>query len=165
MSEFDAIAEGFSSKANHLEEDPAARFRELRKCSFFDPVPDEWLHPISALAKIRIFPEEDCLASEEEEMNAFYVLLQGAATAYCHDKIVGTIDSGECIGEGMFFAGENLSRIATVIADDDIIAAEIEKSAISALQGDARTYMDRALLRSLFKKLRGANLKIEELLR
>ena len=165
MNEFDDITDGFTSLAKRLEEDPDTRFSELRKCAFFDPVPDEWLKPISTLSKIRIFLEDDCLASEEEEMNAFYIILHGTATAYCHDKIVGTIGTGECIGEGMFSAGENLSRIATVIADDDVIAAEIEKSAVNVLQGDARTYLDRALLRALFKKLRGANRKIEELLR
>jgi len=41
-------------------------------------------------------------------------------------KLVGTIDTGECIGEGVFFANENISSSATVIADYKIIAAEIQ---------------------------------------
>lgn len=98
-------------------------------------------------------------------MNAFYVILFGTATVYYSKKIVGTIRSGECIGEGMFFANENISRSATVVADNQVIAAELKKAGIDSLHGDAKAYMDKALLLALFKKLQGTNRKIEELLR
>jgi CRP-like cAMP-binding protein len=102
---------------------------------------------------------------EGEDMNAFYVILFGTATAYYNKKIVGTIRSGECIGEGMFFANENISRSATVIADVQVIAAEIKNNGIDCLSGESMAYLDKALLIALFKKLQGANRKIEELLR
>ena len=98
-------------------------------------------------------------------MNAFYVILFGTATVYYNKKIVGTIRSGECIGEGMFFANENISRSATVITDNQVIAAEIKTTGIDRLQGESKAYLDKALLLALFKKLQGANRKIEELLR
>ena len=98
-------------------------------------------------------------------MHAFYVILFGTATVYFSKKIVGTIRSGECIGEGMFFSNESISRSATVITDSQVIAAEIKKSGIDRLQGESKAYMDKALLLALFKKLQDANRKIEELLR
>jgi hypothetical protein len=84
---------------------------------------------------------------------------------YYNRKVVGTIRSGECIGEGMFFANENLSRSATVIADGQLIAAEIKKAGVDLLGSESKAYLDKALLLALFKKLQGANRKIEELLR
>jgi len=49
--------------------------------------------------------------------------------------------------------------------DGQVIAAEIKKTGIDLLQGESKAYMDKALLLALFKKLQGANRKIEELLR
>jgi CRP-like cAMP-binding protein len=165
MNELDAIQASLASFTKRLDEVSIDRFNELRKCSFFDPIPSEWLTPVSEQSDIRTFSAGDCLTSEGDAMDTFYVVLYGTATVYYNKKIVGTIRSGECIGEGMYFANENISRSATVVADGQVIAAEIKKIGIDRLQGDTKAYMDKALLLALFKKLQGANRKIEELLR
>ena len=166
MDEFAAIDDNFSSFAKLLVEDSAVRFKALRSCSFFDPVPDEWLMHISDMAQIQTFHSDVRLTSQDDETKAFYVILRGTAEAYRNGKLVGTIDTGECIGEGVFFADGNFSSSATVVADYKIIAAEFNKAAIDSLQADAEamTCMDKALLLALFKKLQGANRKIEQLL-
>ena len=166
MDEFAAIEDNFSSFAKLLVEDSAVRFKTLRSCSFFAPVPDEWLIRISDMAQIRTFYSDVCLTSQDDETKAFYVILRGTAEAYRNGKLVGTIDTGECIGEGVFFANGSISSSATVIADYKIIAAEFNKAAIDSLQADAQamTCIDKALLLALFKKLQGANRKIEKLL-
>ena len=165
MDEIDAIQASLASFTKRLDEVSTDRFNELRKCSFFDPIPSEWLTPISEQADIRTFSAGDCITSEGDDMNVFYVVLYGTATVYYNRKVVGTIRSGECIGEGMFFANENISRSATVITDGQVIAAEIKPVGIDRLRGEAKAYLDKALLLALFKKLQGANRKIEELLR
>lgn len=165
MNELDSIQASLVSFTKRLDEVSTDRFYELRKCSFFDPIPSEWLTPVAEQAEIRTFAAGDCITAEGDDMNAFYVVLFGSATVYYNRKVVGTIRSGECIGEGMFFANENLSRSATVIADNQVIAAEIRKAGIDRLQGEAKAYVDKALLLALFKKLQGANRRIEELLR
>ncbi len=165
MNELDAIQASLASFTKRLDEVSNDRFNELRKCSFFDPIPSEWLKPIAEQTVIRTFSAGDYLTTEGDEMNTFFVFLFGTATVYYNKKIVGTIRSGECIGEGMFFANENLSRSATVVADNQVIAAEIKKTGIDVLRGESKAYLDKALLLALFKKLQGANRKIEELLR
>ena len=166
MDEFKTIEDNFESFAKLLVEDPAVRYKTLRSCSFFNPVPDEWLARISEMAQIRTFYSDVCLTSQDDETKAFYVILLGTAEAFRNGKLVGTIDTGECIGEGVFFADGNISSSATVIADYKIIAAEFNKAAVDSLQADANAmiYMDKALLLALFKKLQGANRKIEKLL-
>lgn len=165
MNELDAIQANLASFTRRLDEVSTDRFNELRKCSFFDSIPSDWLRPVSDQADIRTFAPGARITTEGEDMNAFYVILFGAATVYFNRKIVGSIRSGECIGEGMFFANENISRSATVVAESQVIAAEIKKTDINRLQGESKTYMDEALLLALFKKLQGANRKIEELMR
>lgn len=165
MNEPDAIQASLASFTKRLDDVSADRFNELRKCSFFDPIPSELLAPISEQTGIKTFSAGDCLTSEGDDMDVFYVVLFGTATVYYNKKVVGTIRSGECIGEGMFFANESLSRSATVIADGQVIAAEIRNTGVDLLHGEAKAYLDKALLLALFRKLQGANRKIEELLR
>ncbi len=165
MSESDAIQTSLASFTKCLDEASTDRFNELRKCSFFDPVPSKCLGPISEQTIIRTFSAGDTLTSEGEDMNPFFIFLFGTATVYHNKKVVGMIRSGECIGEGMFFANENLSRSATVIADGQLVAAEINKKGVERLTGEPKAYLDKALLLALFKKLQRANIKIESLLR
>jgi CRP-like cAMP-binding protein len=166
MDEFDSIEDHFARYAKQLQQDPAARLQALRNCSFFEPVSDEWLQRIAQMAQIRTIHSDVSITSQDEEMQAFYVILYGSADAYRNGKVVGTIETGDCFGEGIFFADGSITTSATVIADDKIIAAEFSKAAVEELHGDplAMVSMNKALLLALFKKLKGANQKIERLL-
>lgn len=166
MNEFDVIEDNFATYAKQLTEDSAARFKALRGCSFFEPVPDEWLQRLSDLASIHTFHSDVRLASQDEDMKAFYVVLQGSAEAFRNGKLVGTIARGECFGEGIFFANGSITTSATVIADYKIIAAEFSKTVVENLRADpdAMVSMDKALLLALFKKLQRANEKVEKLM-
>lgn len=165
MDELDAIQASLASFTKRLDEASSDRLNELRKCSFFDPIPSEFLGPIAERAEIKTFAKGTTLTAEGEEMNSLFVILFGSATAYFKNKAVGNIRSGECIGEGVFFANETLERSATVITNEEMVVAEIKKTALDNIHGEPKAYMDKALLLALFKKLQGANRKIEELLR
>jgi CRP-like cAMP-binding protein len=166
MQEFDTIDDHFASYARLLTNDASARFNALRNCSFFRPVPDESLQRFSQMAQIRSFASDFCLTSQDDDMKAFYVILYGAAEAFRNGKLVGTIETGDCFGEGIFFTDGTISTSATVIADDKIIVAEFSQTVIDALHADpyAMVSMNKALLLALFKKLQGANQKIERLM-
>jgi len=165
MDETDSIQASLVSFTQRLDDVASDSFNEIRKCSFFDPIPSEKLRPIAALAAIHTFGEGDKLTLEGEEISSFFVILFGRASVHVRDNEVAVIHSGECIGESTFFAGEAASRSATVIAEGEVIAAEIRKSDIGKLTSESRAYMDKALLNALFRKLQQANRKIEELLR
>ena len=166
MDEFDNIDDHFASYAKLLTEDPSTRFDALRNCSFFQPVSNEWLQRISEMAQIKTFHSDVSITSQDDDMKAFYVILYGAAEAFRNGKLVGAIETGDCFGEGIFFTDGTITTSATVIADDKIIAAEFSKTVIEALHSDphAMVSMDKALLLALFKKLKGANQKIEKLM-
>ena len=169
MSENESITAAIqTSLANftHLfDEVSSDQFNEMRKCSFFDPIPSDCLASIAKESEIKTFAAGKRITTEGEAMNAFYVLMYGSATAYFQNKVVGSIRSGECIGEGTFFGNQNFTRTATVITDGEVIVAEIRKDVVDRMEGEVKTYMDKALLLALFKKLQAANQKIEELLR
>lgn len=166
LEEIQAIEESLTSFTKRLDENMNQRFCELRKCSFFDPIPGDWLQLISEQSDIRSFSDGDCITTEGDQMNTFYVILFGTTTVYVNHKIVGTISSGDCIGEGTFFADKNLLRSATVVANGQVITAEIPKIGIDHLLSNPQfsAYMNKALLLALFKKLQGANRKIQMLM-
>jgi CRP-like cAMP-binding protein len=166
MDDFDTIEDHFASYARQLTEDPRARFAALRSCSFFGPVPDDWLQRMSAMAQIKTFHSDVSVTSQDDEMKAFYVILYGSADAYRNGKQVGTIATGDCFGEGIFFADGAITTSATVIADDKFIAAEFSKTVVEEMHSDphAMVSMNKALLLALFKKLKAANQKIETLM-
>ncbi|MDB5873767.1 MAG: putative transcriptional regulator, Crp/Fnr family [Ramlibacter sp.] len=166
MDEFDNIDAHFARYARQLTEDPRARFEALRKCSFFGPMPDDWLQRMSEMAQIKTFRSDVSVTSQDGEMKAFYVILYGSAEAYRNGKVVGTIETGDCFGEGIFFADGTITTSATVIADDKFIAAEFSKAVVQEMHSDAHAMvsMNKALLLALFKKLNAANKKIERLM-
>ena len=166
MDEFDTIEDHFASYAKQLTEDPSARFAALRGCSFFQPVPDDWLKRMSEAAQIKTFHSDVSVTSQDDVMKAFYVILYGSAEAYRNGKVVGTIETGDCFGEGIFFADGAITTSATVIADDKFIAAEFSKTVVEEMHSDPRAMvsMNKALLLALFKKLKAANQKIERLM-
>lgn len=166
MSDLDDIQASLASFTQRFDESTDACFAELRKSSFFDPIPSEWLLPISKYARIRSIAAGEYLTDEGDNLSSFYVILFGLTTVYVNEKIVGTIVGGECIGEGTFFASSHFLRTASVVADGDLLVAEINKEGINALLADEKlmTYMNKALLLALFKKLQGANRRIQDLM-
>lgn len=165
MDEIDAIQVSLTNFTQRLDDIASNGFNELRKCSFFDPIPSEQLRLIAELASIHTFRQGDKLTLEGEQIRSFFVILFGRASVHVRDHEVAVIHSGECIGESTFFADEAASRSATVIAEGEVIAAEIKKTDIERLTTESRSYMDKALLNALFRKLQQANRKIEDLLR
>ena len=165
MDELDAIQTSLASFTQRLDEVASNQFNEIRKCSFFDPIPSEALQSIARLTSIKTFKNGEKITSEGDEINAFYVILFGKTSVHVRNNEVAILHSGECIGEAAFFATEATSRSATVIAEGEVIAAEFKKSDIKSLSGENITYMDKALMNALFRKLQHANRKIEELLR
>jgi CRP-like cAMP-binding protein len=166
MDDFDAIDDQFAANAKRLMDDSRARFAALRGCAFFQPVPDDWLRRLTEMTRVRTFHSDVSIASQDDEVKAFYVILYGAADAYRNGKLVGTIEAGDCFGEGIFFSDGALTASATVIADDKVVVAELGRDVIAALQADphAMASVNKALLLALFKKLKGANAKIEALM-
>jgi len=159
----DLIQASLANFTQKIEEISSQQFNEMRKCSFFDSVSSECLAEIAKICEIKKLPAGKHITTEGDKMDAFHVLMYGTATVTVHNKVVGVIHSGECIGEGTFFGNEIFKRSATVITDGEAIVLEIRKTEVDKMDGEIKKSMDRALLQSLFKKLQAANKKIEEL--
>lgn len=165
MSESDCMQESLANFTRRFDESSGKCFSELRKSSFFDAIPGEWLMLVAEHARIRSFAAGERITNDGDRLGSFYVILYGTTTVLIYNKVVGTIVAGECIGEGTFFANEHFMRTASVVADEEVIVAEIDKDGINALLNNDKVmnYINKALLLALFKKLQCANRRIQDL--
>lgn len=161
MNEFDQInndiLKSLNSFTKRIDEVSDDRFTTLRACSFFNPIPSESLTEIVEKSRIVTFAAGDEITTEHDVIRPFFVIVFGTATAYVHEQEVGRILSGECVGESAFFTKQAPSRLATVIADGELIAVEISQLDIQSISAETQTFLDKALLLALFRKLQSAN--------
>lgn len=161
MSEIDQINDDILNSLNsftkRIEEASTDQFNKIRACSFFDPVPSEYLSEIADKSRIVSFTQGQKIATEQDLIRPFYVIIFGSATVQVDHKNVGRILSGECLGESSFFTKETPARSATVIADGEVIAVEMSPADIESISDVTRVFLDKALLLALFKKLQTAN--------
>lgn len=153
----DDILNSLSNFTKQVDVESEDRFNKIRACSFFDPVPSEYLAEIANHSRIVHFATKDKIITELDVIRPFYVLIYGSATAYFDHRVVGHILSGECLGESAFFTKEAPARSAAVVADGEVIALEMSQLDIESITNETRMFMDKALLLALFKKLQAAN--------
>lgn len=162
-NENDEIQKNLDSFTRHFAGFTSDRYSEMRHCSFFDPVPDEFLIKLADVTHMITCKAGDTIISEGDVMRSFYVILFGSAAVFVKKQKVGAIISGECLGEGAFFAQDNQMRSATVAADGELILLEMTQNDIDRIDGLTRLYLNKALLLAMFKKLQVANNKIKAL--
>ncbi|MDH2918568.1 MAG: cyclic nucleotide-binding domain-containing protein [Sideroxydans sp.] len=133
------------------------RSKQMRDCSFFNPVPTDMLAELVSNSRVVKFAAGSKLTSEHDVHSTFYVLLYGTATVLVDGQDVGRILSGECLGESAFMGKAIHSPSATVVADCDLAAIEMNQTDIQFISPATQTFVDKALLLSLFKKLQKAN--------
>lgn len=161
----DDIAASLESFTKRFADYSSHQFNEMRKCSFFDSIPDDWLNKLVKVSKIITFKEGQVMTKEGDVMTSFYVIMFGTASVSVKGKKVGNIFSGECLGEGAFFSKDIQKRLATVTADCEVIALEITKADMNEIDKETQMYVNKALLLAMFKKLQAANAKINTLTR
>ncbi len=154
------ILNSLNSFTKSIEEVSSDRYAKMRECSFFDPIPSEFLSEIVDKSRIVTFHQGEKIVTEQDTIRPFYVMVFGSATVQVDQHEVGRILSGECLGESAFFTKETATRSATVIAESEVIAVEMSPVDIEAITDPARMFLDKALLLALFRKLQSANKNI-----
>jgi CRP-like cAMP-binding protein len=161
MSEIDQINDDILNSLNsftkRIQEASSDQFNKIRSCSFFDPIPSQYLAEVASKSHISSFTQGQKIATEHDIVRHFYVIIFGSASVQVDNHSVGRILSGECLGESAFFTQEAPARSATVIAEGEVIAVEMSHADIASISDETRVFLDKALLLALFKKLQTAN--------
>ena len=83
--------------------------------------------------------------------DAFFVITAGSVEVVRDDKIVGSLQKGDCFGEMGYLA--NMKRTATIRARDYVRLMKINGTMIDQLSVGCQLHFNKVFLRTLVKRL------------
>ena len=108
-----------------VDVDEAELAEMTRKLEFFEDFSDNELEQVLDCATWRHFSAYEQMVTEGAQDRSLYVLVTGEARVRISDQPISTLRAGDCAGELAFLSGE--PRSATVVAEQDVWALEIEE--------------------------------------
>lgn len=135
----------------------ARRLEFLRSLSFFAGWHDRELSRLAGLADEVEVPTGTVLVREGQNGTAFYVVVDGTATAARRGRALGSLGPGSFFGEMALL--DRRPRSATVTADTPMRLLVVDSRSFAALLRDAPSF-SREILEGLTARLR----EIEEAL-
>lgn len=125
----------------------------LKKIPLFRGLSDTELNLILDMPKsYSTFTEGEVILKEGEKDDAFYILLQGKAAVWRHNKMINKIEPPQFIGEVGFIVGD--PRIATVTALSSLVVLmKITPFHFKALPGHIRECVKDKIIEGLVRRL------------
>lgn len=100
------------------------------------------------------------IVSENETGRSFFFLAQGQVKVIRQERLLNTIDEGECFGEMAYIRGGELPRHATVESLTEVMLAEFTPEALGKMSLGAQLALTRALVRNVVDRLELANSRL-----
>jgi CRP-like cAMP-binding protein len=111
------------------------------------------LKRVASLARMRRFPAGTPIVRAGDAGSSFYVLIDGSACVITPNRRARRLGSGDSFGEMALL--DDSPRSASVIAEDDVLAMTISRSAFAKLLR-SEPALSHELLRTLAVRLRAA---------
>ncbi|MCZ2128164.1 MAG: PrsW family intramembrane metalloprotease [Anaerolineales bacterium] len=140
--------------------------QKLRQAEIFRELSDDALNAVADSVALRRFAPNEALMRKGEDADSFFVVLNGrvkitTADSHGQELIINQVGSGEAIGELSII--DERPRSASVIALEDIEAAELTKESFFALLTQ-RLDVARGVLKGFSSRLRFSTTYIEKLM-
>lgn len=142
----------------------AEKFDTLRKLDFFRNFSDVELWEVLRLAKWQNLPRDSVLIQEGDIGSSFFILAGGEVQVRKQDRLLSTLQCGECFGEMAYLGKQKFQRSASVVATTDIVVIEIRAETLPQASELCRHHFNGAFLELLVDRLGTANLRLSQLL-
>lgn len=142
----------------------AEKFDTLRKLDFFRNFSDVELWEVLRLAKWQNLPRDSVLIQEGDIGSSFFILAGGEVQVRKQDRLLSTLQGGECFGEMAYLGKQKFQRSASVVATTDIVVIEIRAETLPQASELCRHHFNGAFLELLVDRLGTANLRLSQLL-
>jgi len=119
----------------------------------FAGVPKRHLGRIARAATTRRFSQMSRIVRAQDAGNTFYVILDGQVSVFRKGRRIARLGPGEAFGELALLT--DMPRAATVVADTDVLALCLSRSAFAKVLR-SEPAVSRALLRTLAERLRAS---------
>ena len=122
----------------------------LRKLRFFREFADRHLDELMTVSSVLSFKLGEVISQEGDIDNSFYIIIQGNAKVIKADKLLVTLNQGDCFGEVGFLTP---TRTTTLIAGLNLTLLKINAVRIETLTVECRMLFYKAFSENLIYRL------------
>jgi tRNA A-37 threonylcarbamoyl transferase component Bud32 len=133
------------------------KYLALSKVEMLQMLSDAEFWELAAAGKWTRVPQGHAVIKEDLPGQSFFFLAKGEAKVTRGNRLLNTINEGECFGEMAFIRGGEEPRHATVSAVKDILVAEFQPETLEKMTHQAQLHLTRALVRNVVDRLVLAN--------
>ncbi len=142
----------------------AEKFDTLRKLAFFHAFGDVELWEVLRLAQWHRLLRDAVLIQEGDIGSSFFILASGAVQVRQQDRLLNTLQAGECFGEMACLGRHKFQRSASVVAATEVVVIEIRAETLPQVSERCCHHFNGAFLELLVDRLGRANLRLSQLL-
>jgi hypothetical protein len=133
------------------------KYTALKKVQMLSGLSDYELWELARAGTWMRVAAKQMLVRENEQGKKLYFLGKGQAKVTRQGRVLNMVNEGECFGEMACIYDGDRPRRGTVESVSDVLLAEYEPQAISAMSLGSQLYLTRALVRNLADRLELAN--------
>ncbi|HVJ12004.1 MAG TPA: serine/threonine-protein kinase [Burkholderiales bacterium] len=138
------------------------KFGKLRELPFFKEFGEVELWEVVRVASWQSIAEGTVVARENEQIDTFYVLVEGEAEVSLSGRPISVLKPGSCFGEILYFADTTERRTTTVTAKTRMTAMEIKSGALRIASPACQVGFNKAFMRVLVERLAQANRQLAQ---
>lgn len=124
---------------------------DLKRLKFFSEFKDQHLDELMTVSSMLNFQLGEVVTREGDIDNSFYVIVQGSAKVIKADRLLVTLNQGDCFGEVGFMTPS--TRTTTMVAGLDLTLLKINAVRIESLTMEARMLFYKAFSENLIYRL------------
>jgi len=133
------------------------KYLALSKVEMLQMLSDAEFWELAAAGKWSRVPKGHAIIKEDLPGHSFFFLAKGEAKVTRTNRLLNTINEGECFGEMAYIRGGEEPRHATVVAVNDVLVAEFQPETLEKMTHQAQLHLTRALVRNVVDRLVLAN--------
>jgi serine/threonine protein kinase len=143
-----------------LEINESEKFIALRSLEMFQDFSDLELWELLRVGEWQKQPAKTVLVREDEMGDAIYILIEGGVNVTRSNRLLNTLNSGNCFGEMAYISRKKLPRSATVAANTEITVMKIFPDQLIQLSDRCQLHFNQAFLFTLADRLRIADERV-----
>jgi len=143
-----------------LEINENEKYKALRKLELFGDFNDLELWEVLRVAEWQKQPAGTVLFREEEQGDAFYILIEGGVSVTRRNRLLSTLSSGDCFGEMSYTNRKHMPRSASITANTEITVMKIQPGQFDQLSDRCQLHFIQAFMYTLADRLRIADERV-----
>lgn len=150
------FASDLSKAFEHLEKPEKdisveEKFNSVKQLEFFQGFPDAEIWEIIRASTWQDYKSGEDIIVEGELDDCFYIIVSGKVIVKKNDKIIRTLDTGDCFGEMGYLA--KTKRTASIAAEEETALLKINSTVISQVSLNCQVRFLKVFLRTLIHRL------------